>query len=130
MARVVENGADVLEFLAEMQTSPDVIAVDEAFMIPGIAEALIFLYRNGFHVIVSSLDMSSSGKTFKEVEKMLPWATEVKKCSAVCEVCGKDAFFTHKKQNLTEEEIQVGGSDLYSPRCFRCHPFIWQREQE
>jgi thymidine kinase len=49
----VKTGADVLEHLTNLSDNPQVIAVDEAFMIPGIAEALIWLYQNGFSIVVS-----------------------------------------------------------------------------
>lgn len=126
-ALTVTTGADILETLAECNENPHVIAVDEAFMIPGIAEVLIWLYRSGFTIIVSTLDLSAVGKPFHEVEKMLPWATCVEKCCAVCTVCGHDAPYTHKKQ-LGGDEIEVGGDELYEPRCATCHPFILNHE--
>ena len=119
----IKIGADILEYLAESKDAPHVVAVDEAFMIPGISESLIWLYRNGFTVLVSSLEMSAAGKPFKEIEKMFPWATKVEKCSAICTVCGRDAHYTHKKQT-GGDEIEVGGDDLYEPRCYSCSPTI------
>jgi thymidine kinase len=113
----VRTGADVLEYLTNMSENPQVIAVDEAFMIPGIAESLIWLYKSGFTIVVSSLEMSAAAKPFHEIEKMLVWATRVEKCTAVCTVCGRDAYYTHKKQT-NEEEIEVGGAELYEPRCY------------
>lgn len=125
-ATCVKSGVDILEHLANTSENPNVIAVDEAFMIPGIADTLIWLYRNGFSIVVSSLEMSASAKPFHEIEKMLPWATHVEKCSAVCTVCGRDAHFTHKKQT-GGDEIEVGGSELYEPRCFSHHVVIDSR---
>ncbi len=119
----VKSGSDVLEKIVESEINPDVVAVDEAFMIPGISNILIWLYRSGYSVLVSSLDLSAAGKPFEEIEKMLPWATRVKKLSAVCVLCNKDALYTYKKQ-LGGEEIEVGGSELYEPRCLKCHPSI------
>jgi thymidine kinase len=120
----IKIGADILERLAEIPDSPpQVIAVDEAFMIPGIAEVLIWLYQRGFTIVVSTLELSSSGKPFHEVEKMLVWATSVKKCTAVCTTCGNDAHYTYKKQT-GGSEIEIGGDELYEPRCFKCHPFF------
>lgn len=119
-ATTVKTGADILGILSDIDGAPpDVIAVDEAFMIPGITQALVWLFRNGFNVVVSTLDLSSAGKPFNEVEKMLPWATHIEKCVAVCTVCGQDAFYTHKKLiDEDNQEIQVGGDELYEPRCF------------
>jgi thymidine kinase len=120
----VKTGADVLECLANSQENPNVIAVDEAFMIPGIAETLVWLYHRGFTVVVSSLELSYSGKSFSEIEKMLTWATKIEKCTAVCTVCGYDAHYTHKKQT-GGEEIEVGGAELYEPRCARHFPVVF-----
>ena len=119
----VKNGSDILEKLSEFEDNPHVIAVDEAFMIPGITDVLIWLYRNGYTIVVSSLDLSATGKPFEEIEKMLPWATKVEKLSAVCVVCNKDAFYTYKKQ-AGGNEIEIGGGELYEPRCSKCHPLI------
>ncbi len=123
-ANCVKTGAEILEYLTCLTVEPQVVAVDEAFMIPGAADTLIWLYTYGFTVVVSSLEMSSSGKIFHEIEKMLPWATQVQKCTAVCTVCGRDAHFTHKKQ-VGGEEIEVGGSELYEPRCAHHFPEIF-----
>jgi thymidine kinase len=127
-ATCVKTGADILEYLSEAREDPHVIAVDEAFMIPGAAEALTWLYRNGFSIVVSSLDLSASGKPFEEVERMLPWATKIEKLSAVCVVCNKDAHYTYKKQS-GGDEIEVGGAELYEPRCLQCHPVIFKPEE-
>jgi thymidine kinase len=116
----VANGADILGALTAIDGNPDIVAIDEAFMIPGSAEAAIWLYRNGFNVVVSTLDISATGKVFPEIEKMLPWATYIEKCSAICTICGRDAFYTHKKL-ADDEEIEVGGAEKYEPRCFIHH---------
>ena len=126
-ATTIKEGADILQVLAESEISPDVVAVDEAFMIPGIAEVLTWLYRSGITVVVSSLDLSYTGKVFHEIEALLPWATHVEKCAAVCTECGRDAYYTHKKQVVGEEMIEVGGSELYEARCFRHHLAIDNR---
>ena len=52
---------------------------------------------------------------------MLPWATKIEKCPAVCTICGKDAFYTYRKVDSLSE-IEVGGSELYEPRCWGHHP--------
>lgn len=121
----VKSGAEILEYLTNLDVAPQIVAVDEAFMIPGSSDALIWLYTFGFTVVVSSLEMSSAGKPFIEIEKMLPWATFVQKCTSVCTVCGRDAHFTHKKQ-VGGEEIEVGGAELYEPRCAQHFPELFQ----
>jgi thymidine kinase len=100
-----------------------VVAVDEAFMIPGASWVLIDLFKKGKTIVVSSLDLSATGKAFDEIEAMFPWATHIEKCPAVCTVCGQDAFYTHKKVEDIAE-ITVGGSELYEPRCWKHHSYF------
>lgn len=121
----VKEGSDILEYILDVKDDVQVIVIDEAFMIPKIAEVLIFLYRSGFSIIVSTLDMAANGKPFSEVTQLFPWATEVIKCNAVCTICGSDAYYTHKKQTGGDEHVvEVGGAELYEPRCTTHHPFI------
>jgi len=122
----VKSGADIIEHLATLNENPHVIAVDEAFMVAGVAETLVWLYRNGYTIVVSSLELSATGSVFHEIEKMMVWATKVEKCTAVCTVCGRDAHYTHKKQS-GGDLIEVGGSELYEPRCFLHHLHVDKR---
>jgi thymidine kinase len=122
-AIIVRNGPEILEALTKLEEPPDVVAVDEAFMIPGSAKVLVWLFRTGISVVVSTLDLSSNGKPFDEVVELLPWATHIEKCPAVCVECGRDAFYTYKRQT-NDDEIEVGGFELYEPRCRFCHPSI------
>lgn len=123
----VKEGADILQHLANIDDDPDVIAVDEAFMIPGIAEVLTFLYQSGFNIVVSTLDMASNGRPFPEVTQMLPWATKIEKCTAICTACGDDAYFTYKKTVGGDEfVVEVGGDELYEPRCATHFPIIFK----
>lgn len=122
----VKTGADVLKFFVDSDEQYDVVVVDELFMIPGIADALVWLYKNGYTVIAASIDLSSSGKPFKEVERVISYATYVKKCPAVCSMCDRDAYYTYKKTE-DNEEISVGGEEKYEPRCYRHHPLINQQ---
>lgn len=123
----VAEGEDVLQYIRDMPTRPDVVAVDEAFMIDGISDSLIKIFRMGITIVVSSLDLSAKFNVFEEIEKMSCWATRVEKCPAVCPVCGSDAYYTFKKVD-GEEEILVGGSDIYEPRCWNHHPHFSRKQ--
>ena len=104
-----------------MKSDRPIIVVDEAFMIKDSGTILPYLYSIGYTILTSTLQLSASCKPFDEVEKIMPWATRIEKCPAVCTTCGKDAFYTCRKvENL--EEIAVGGADLYEPKCWKHHP--------
>lgn len=115
----VSNGREIIE--AVKRQSPEVIAVDEAFMIDGASDSLIEIFRSGVSVYVSSIELSANLKPFGEIEKMMSFATRVEKCTAVCVTCGDDAALTHRRVPSIEE-ISVGGADSYEPMCWACHP--------
>jgi thymidine kinase len=126
-ATCVNTGDDILMHVSNMD-SCDVVAVDEAFMIDDCADALLELFRRGISIVVSSLQLSATGKPFVEVRDMMPWATKIDVCPAVCPVTGRDAFYTHRKLPGLDE-ITVGGSDLYEPRAWEYHHFMNKRRQ-
>lgn len=126
---MVSNGRQLLETFEKVNNTNrvDVVAVDEAFMIDEIDESLLNLfYTYRVDVLVSSIDMSASKIPFESISTLLSHATHVKKCKAVCTVCGEDASYTLRKFKLNEndEQIRVGGSDLYEPRCLKHHTNI------
>jgi thymidine kinase len=123
----VSSGDDVLQYLNDAKIDYDVVAIDEAFMIDGIAKIALNLFREGKTIIVSSLQLSASGNVFEEVRDMMPWATKIQICPAVCPITGRDAYYTHRKVSGLEE-IVVGGSDLYEPRCWEYHTYMNCRE--
>lgn len=112
-ASLVSSGQDILN----EANGSDIVAVDEAFMIPGCAEALITLFKRGKTIYVSSLQLSAQGEPFEEMTKMFPWATNIEVCPAVCPISGQDAYYTiAKKEGL--DTIHVGGAETYEPRSF------------
>lgn len=117
---LVNSGDDILRLSKDC----DIIAVDELFMLPGSAAALIKLFRSGKTILVSSLQLSSTTESlpdgyepFDEMVKLMPWATSIDICPAVCYRCGKDAYYTERTAtNLTK--VLVGGVESYQPVCF------------
>ena len=101
----------------------DVIGIDEAFMIDGCCDALLYLFNMGKTIVVSSIQLSASGKPFDEIKNMLPWATYVEICPAVCVKTGNDAYYTVCKMDIASE-IEVGGADMYEPRAWSQTPFV------
>jgi thymidine kinase len=73
------------------------------------------LYKKGKTIIVSSVQLSAQGNPFEEIAEMMPWATKIEVCPAVCTVTGNDAYFTVRKDG-SDKQIEVGGSNLYEPR--------------
>lgn len=122
----IETGDDIVSYVNQ-NGAVDVVAIDEAFMIDGCAEAALELFRRGITVIVSSLQLSATGLVFEEVRDMMPWATKIEICPAVCPITGRDAYYTHRKIESVNE-ITVGGADIYEPRCWEHHGFMNRKE--
>ena len=134
-AFLINTGEELVKILSKHQ-EVDVVLIDELFMIQGIADTCIELFKKGYTIIASSIDLSFQGIPFKEVEKIMPYCTQIIKCTAVCTVCGKDARYTYKKSNVKHveafesdpsvETIEVGGSELYEPRCQEHYNYMQQ----
>lgn len=125
-AIAVSNGIH----LAELAANYDVVGIDEAFMVPGCGQAAVDLYLAGKTVIVSSIQLSAAGNPFKEVVEMLPWATRIKVCPAVCSLTGHDAYFTVCKGILNSSELQIGGCDHYEPMAWPLPTFVSERSKK
>ena len=123
-ATCVKTGDELMKAIEATNPNCNVIAVDEAFMIEGVAKTLLFYFKQGKTIIVSSLQLSSYGEPFEEIQKMMPWATKIEICSAVCPITGKDAYYSYCKVGKKDGDIFVGGSESYEPRCFEHHEFV------
>lgn len=127
-AQTVEDGSEILEFLddwgiyslsdEDLLIDAPVIAVDEVFMLEGCGEVLSHLFKCGATIIASSIQLNSDGNPFYELKEIMPYATKIEVCPAVCAVCGADAHYTEKTGGRKDFEVEVGGSDIYEPRCF------------
>ena len=124
----ISTGDELLEIYNERQDY-DIIAVDEAFMIEGVASALVTLFRMGKTIIVSSLQLSSWGEPFEEMQEMMPWATKIEICPAVCPITGKDAYYSFCKREQ-QDGILIGGAESYEPRCFEYHKYVNESENK
>jgi len=123
----IRIGKDIIDHLVDKEC--DVIAVDEAFMIDGISNVLLDMFHRGKTIIISSLQLSASGMIFEEIRDMMPWATKIEVCPAVCPITGRDAYYTHRKVTGLDE-IAIGGADMYEPRCWEYHGFVNKKDEK
>ena len=122
----VHTGKDILEIVASLNEI-DIIAIDELFMIPGGGKACIELFKKGYDVYVSSIELDYTGIPFLEVSSIMPYCTQIIKCKAVCTICQNDARYTFRKESFDNEEIlHLGGEEAYEARCQLHHNFMRQ----
>jgi len=113
----VEHGDDIQRIVASIYGgTPSVVAIDEAFMIPGSGNAAVQLFKRGHTVLVASLQLSSDGSSYEETQEMFPYATYVAVCPAVDPISKQDAYYTEKYGGRKDHAIEVGGSEMYRPR--------------
>ena len=121
-AHVVRNAYEIetllLKWGVDIAEDSPVIAIDELFMLSGASEVIPRLFRSGATLIASTIQLNSDGNPFQTIMGLMPYATKIEVCSAVCSVCSADAFYTQKIAGRSDFDIEVGGSDLYEPRCF------------
>ena len=118
-AHCIDNAKEILDIIQNNNNSVDTIAVDEAFMISGIDDILIDLYKKGYNIIIASIQMDANEKPFENIKNLLPWGTKIEVCPAVCTMCDSDAYFTEALfdiDNASQEE-KIGGKNMYEPRC-------------
>ena len=95
----------------------DMIFVNESQFIDDLYEGIIYLTDNlRKQVCISGLDGDFKREPFQNIIKLIPYAEHVEKLFARCEVCSCKASFS-KKLSKNNDKIQVGGKELYQPRC-------------
>jgi thymidine kinase len=104
----------------------DAVGLDEGQFWPldtGLPRALEELCFDGKTVYVSVLNRDHRGEPFGSAMELLARADDVYSLTAVCAKCGGDAYFTQRVLSGKEvfgEQVQVGGKELYEPRCRSC----------
>ena len=79
------------------------------------------MYANdGKIVIVAGLDADFRRKPFGKICNLLPLCESFIKLAAICDFCGKDAYFTLRTVESKEIEL-IGGSEMYRPVCRKCY---------
>lgn len=106
--RVIDN-ADVV-LINEGQFFPDLVAV-----------VLNWVDVHKKAVFVCGLDGDSERRPFGDILKLLPYADDYEKLTAICENCGSPAVFTYRNPETSNgQTIQIGVSE-FRPVCRGCY---------
>lgn len=117
------------EIRAYCDANPDVsvVGIDEAqFFKEGIVEVVLHLAEKGVRVIVAGLNRDFRGEPFGHMPELMAYAEEVTTLSAICDVCGEDAYYTQrlvdgKPANYHDSIIMIGAKESYEARCSLHH---------
>ncbi len=98
----------------------DVVGIEEGFFFKNIGNFCNILANNGIDIIVATLDSSYRQELFSEIGCLIAISEDVIKLKAICMQCKKaDASFTIRTVD-SDEEILVGGKDIYKSVCRKC----------
>jgi thymidine kinase len=109
---------DVSEYPSKQQLSNvDIVLIDEAQFFVNIGEHIDCILNMGIDIVAVGLDMDSNGKPFGSMPLLLSKANKVYKLTATCSVCDMPATRTYRKPGNVKDQVLIGGTDIYEPRC-------------
>ena len=114
LKKILENENNLLLF-----NDSDIVFIEEAQFFNNLKKfVLVCLEKFNKSVIVVGLDGDSNRNVFGEILELVPYCNKIVKLNSMCQVCkdGTLAPFTFKKTK-SNEQIEVGGSELYFPLC-------------
>ena len=101
----------------------DCIVVEEAQFFKGLKNSIEWLLlAHKKDIVLVGLDADAYQQKFGEILDCIPWANNVVKLQAFCCVCkdGTLAPFTKRiNRDNNEEQICVGGQDIYQAVCLK-----------
>lgn len=103
----------------------EILLIDEVqFFDPEIWRVVNELATQGVDVYVAGLSTDFMGQPFEASARVAMIADNIESLTAVCASCGEDAVWTQMVvggEEVTDgERVQVGGEEMYEPRCRRC----------
>lgn len=126
-----------LQIAEKTPAEAQVVGIDEAqFFSHELINVVFDLVDSGKIVIVAGLNLDHRGVPFGPMPTLITMADRVTKLSAVCIVCGDDAYFTQRLVNgnpakYDDPIIQVGAQECYQARCRNCFVMdkkpLWQK---
>lgn len=120
----VENPAEILEIVTD---EIQVVGIDEAqFFSAELIPVVLELTEAGKFVIIAGLNLDFRAVPFGPMPTLLALADTVTKLSAICIVCGQEAFFTQrlvddKPARYDDALVKVGAEETYQARCRQCY---------
>ena len=123
----VNSVKEMRKLFFEKYSDAQVIGIDEVqFFDSSVVKFCEELADMGKRVIVAGLDKDFKGEPFKPMDELLARAEYVDKFQAICAVCGNPATVSQrlidgKPAYYDDPIVLVGATEVYEPRCRKCH---------
>jgi len=122
-AVLVRNTDDMAQYLAEHPGKREVYFSEVQFF-PGIFNLVSGLLSKGYHIQADGLLRTADRKVFGETAMLACLADKVDITHAICRRCYSQATESQElaltSNKVRENDVNVGGSDLYEARCLSC----------
>lgn len=127
------NSLEQMEKIMLDNIDVEVIGIDEIQFLPeGIVDFCKKYVDLGKRVIVAGLDQDFRAKPFRPLPELMALADEVTKLTAICMVCGRNAYSSQRLINgepAFEDDplVSIGSVENYEARC-RMHHIVRKRK--
>jgi thymidine kinase len=98
----------------------DIIIIDEIQFFENMVDFITHWTNLGKTVIGAGLSGDYKMKPFPSMNELFSVADKITHITATCSCCGDEAPFTKRLIKESEEQVVVGGSESYEPRCRIC----------
>jgi thymidine kinase len=121
-SEVLPIAIDVTSRIFQHRPRMGLIVLDEAQFFDIDAPTVVQdLAREGFDVLVAGLDKTSERKPFPgPMPALMAVAHVVTKLSAICRLCGREAFDSHRLDPKDQATVCIGGEEAYEALCPIC----------
>ena len=98
----------------------DCILINEGQFFKDLKDSVLrFVEKYKKDVYVVGLDGDYCRSKFGSILDLIPYCDSVVKLNAKCTKCGKNAIFTNRISNETQQFL-IGSSEMYKPSCREC----------
>lgn len=93
------------------------VAIDEGQLFDDLVDFVYYLLQHNKYIYVAGLVADKYGYPFENMLTLVPLSDQFYKLSAICVVCGNDAY--HTRQTIADEgrQVTIGGADKYEAVC-------------
>lgn len=115
------------DLLLDVRPDTQVVAIDEAHMLPDLEVPVIELVEGrGMLVIVAGLNLDAAGRVFLPMGHLAARAHSVSMLYANCDGCGAKGIATYTERlSKSKKRIDPGGAGKYRPLC----PVCWRAQE-
>ena len=122
----IANSSEILSYIDDFEKNEKekvhTVGIDEVqFFDENIKNVVNTLVNKGINVVLSGLDMYSTGDPFPLTAHFACISKYVEKLHAVCVDCGNDAYISYKLDGSKKRQIDIGSKGKYVALCMNCN---------